>query len=69
WLTPAGYEQVQYVYSLLLAWITDKLSRSPGFAVRPDRAQVEAALGRVAYRVIAQRDWNEDTATEAIASR
>ena len=56
-------------YSLLLAWIIDKLSRSPGFAVRPDRAQVEDALGRVAYRVIAQRDWNEDTATEAIASR
>ncbi|MFV8315438.1 MDR family MFS transporter [Mycobacterium sp. 23] len=69
WLTPAGVEQVQYVYSLLLAWIIDKLSRSPGFAVRPDRAQVEDALGRVAYRVIAQRDWNEDTATEAIASR
>lgn len=69
WLTPAGVEQVQYVYSLLLAWIIDKLSRSPGFAVRPDRAQVEEALGRVAYRVIAQRDWNEDTATEAIASR
>ncbi|KQH78168.1 MFS transporter [Mycobacterium gordonae] len=69
WLTPAGVEQVQYVYSLLLAWIIDKLSRSPGFAVRPDRAQVEDALGRVAYRVIAQRDWNEDSATEAIASR
>ncbi|MDP7724734.1 MDR family MFS transporter [Mycobacterium sp. TY814] len=69
WLTPAGVEQVQYVYSLLLAWIIDKLSRSPGFAVRPDRAQVEAALGRVAYRVIAQRDWNDDSATEAIASR
>lgn len=69
WLTPAGVEQVQYVYSLLLAWIIDKLSRSPGFAVRPDRAQVEAALGRVAYRVIAQRDWNDDSATEATASR
>ncbi|OBK56078.1 MFS transporter [Mycobacterium gordonae] len=69
WLTPVGFEQVQYVYSLLLAWIIDKLSRSPGFAVRPDRSQVEAALGRVAYRVIAQRDWSEDTATEAIVSR
>ncbi|WP_205873028.1 MDR family MFS transporter [Mycobacterium camsae] len=68
-LTPAGVEQVQYVYSLLLAWIIDKLFRSPGFAVRPDRDQVEAALGRVAYRVIAQRDWSEGSAPEVIAGR
>jgi len=60
WLTPAGVQQVDYVYSLLLAWITDKLSRSPGFEGRPDRGQVEAALQRIAHRVLAQRDWHDD---------
>lgn len=60
-LTPAGRQQVEYVYDLLLTWTIDKLSRSAGFAGRPDRAVVEAALSRVAYRVIAQRDWGEDS--------
>jgi hypothetical protein len=69
WLTPAGTQQVDYVYALLLEWITDKLSRSPGFAARPDRDEVAAALGRVAYRVIAQRDWPEDSPQPAIAGR
>jgi hypothetical protein len=59
--------QVDYVYSLLLGWIIDKLARSPGFAGRPDRHEVEAALGRVAYRVLAQRDWGEDAPTAAIS--
>lgn len=31
WLTPAGAQQVGYVHSLLLAWLVDKLGRSPGF--------------------------------------
>ena len=35
WLTQPGVQQVDYVYSLLLAWIVDKLSRSPGFEGRP----------------------------------
>jgi EmrB/QacA subfamily drug resistance transporter len=69
WLTPAGTQQVDYVYALLLEWITDKLARSPGFAGRPDRAAVAAALGRVAYRVIAQRDWPEESPRPAIAGR
>ncbi|MDT5219470.1 MAG: hypothetical protein QOF15_1575 [Mycobacterium sp.] len=69
WLTPAGTQQVDYVYALLLEWITDKLARSPGFAGRPDRAAVAAALGRVAYRVIAQRDWPEEAPQPAIACR
>lgn len=67
-LTPAGREQVDYVYSLLLNWVIDKLSRSPGFAGRPDRRDVEAALGRIAYRIIAQRDWFEDSPPKAIAA-
>jgi hypothetical protein len=33
---------------------------------RPDRRQVEAALGRVAERVLAQRDWHEEPPTVAI---
>jgi EmrB/QacA subfamily drug resistance transporter len=60
WLTPAGNQQVDYVYSLLLAWIVDKLSRSPGFEGRPDRRQVEVALEHVAHQVLAQRDWYDD---------
>jgi hypothetical protein len=66
-LTPAGVQQVDYVYSLLLGWIVDKLARSPGFAGRPDRRVVEAALERVAYRVLVQRDWGDDAPTLAIS--
>ena len=60
WLTAAGNQQVDYVYSLLLAWIVDKLSRSPGFEGRPDRRQVEVALEHVAHQVLAQRDWYDE---------
>ncbi|OBK55511.1 MFS transporter [Mycobacterium kubicae] len=67
WLTPAGVQQVDYVYSLLLGWIMDKLERSPGFAGRPDRRHVEDALGHVAYRLLVQRDWGGDAPTMAIA--
>jgi len=63
WLTPSGVQQVNYVYSLLLAWIADKLARSPSYAGRPDRREVEAALERIAHRVLAQRDWHEDAPT------
>lgn len=68
WLTPAGGQQVAYVHSLLLAWLVDKLARSPGFEGRPDRRAVEAALDRVAHRVLAQRDWHEEQPTAAIPS-
>lgn len=68
WLTPAGGQQVAYVQSLLLAWLVDKLARSPGFAGRPDRRAVEAALERVAHRVLAQRDWHDERPTVAIPS-
>ncbi|GLE52579.1 MFS transporter [Mycobacterium montefiorense] len=60
WLTTAGTQQVDYVYSLLLAWIVDKLSRSPSYQGRPDRHEVEIALQRIAHRVLAQRDWHDD---------
>ena len=52
------------MYSLLLAWIADKLARSPSFEGRPDRRDVEAALERIAHRVLAQRDWHDETPTQ-----
>ncbi|MFZ1179099.1 MAG: hypothetical protein WAO15_23165, partial [Mycobacterium sp.] len=48
--------------------LVDKLARSPGFEGRPDRRAVEAALERVADRVLAQRDWHDDQPTTAIKS-
>ena len=66
WLTPAGAQQVAYVHSLLVAWLVDKLARSPGFEGRPDRRAVQAALERVAHRVLAQRDWHDEAPTTAI---
>jgi hypothetical protein len=66
WLTQSGVQQVDYVYSLLLAWILDKLARSPSFEGRPDRRQVEAALERIAHRVLTQRDWHDEPPTTAI---
>ncbi|OBA73479.1 MFS transporter [Mycobacterium sp. 1554424.7] len=66
WLTQAGAQQVDYVQALLVAWLVDKLERSPGFEGRPDRRQVQAALERVAHRVLAQRDWDSEHPTVAI---
>lgn len=68
WLTAAGAQQVGYVHSLLVAWLVDKLARSPGFEGRPDRRAVQAALERVAHRVLAQRDWHDEAPTTAIDS-
>ena len=59
WLTPAGTREVDFVSSLLQGWIIDKLTRSPNFQGRPDRAQVEAALNRITHRIVAQPDWDE----------
>jgi len=61
-----GVQQVDCVYSLLLARILDKLARSPSFEGRPDRRQVEAALERIAHRVLAQRDWHDEPPTMTI---
>jgi EmrB/QacA subfamily drug resistance transporter len=59
WLTPAGAREVDFISSLLQGWIIDKLTRSPNFQGRPDRAQVEAALNRITHRIVAQPDWDE----------
>lgn len=66
WLTAAGAQQVSYVHSLLVGWLVDKLARSPGFDGRPDRRVVEAALNRVAGRVLAQQDWSDESPTMKI---
>ena len=59
WLTPSGQQQVDFVTNLMHDWIAGKLAQAPGFDGRPDRAQVDAALDRIAHRVVAQRDWHE----------
>ena len=60
WLTPPGLRQVDFVSTLLQEWIVDKLTRSPNFEGSPDRAQVEAALNRIARRIVVQPDWGDD---------
>ncbi|HTZ15380.1 MAG TPA: MDR family MFS transporter [Mycobacterium sp.] len=60
WLTPSGMRQVDFVSTLLQGWIVDKLTRSPNFQGSPDRAQVEAALNRIAHRIVVQPDWGDD---------
>lgn len=60
WLTPVGAREVDFVTSLLLEWIVDKLARSPAVEGRPDRRQVEAAVERITARAVTQRDWYED---------
>jgi EmrB/QacA subfamily drug resistance transporter len=60
WLTPRGMHQVDFITTLIREWIVDKLTRSPSFQGRPDRAGVDAALDRITRRIVAQPDWSED---------
>lgn len=60
WLTQLGARQVDCASSALVSRIVDKLATSPTFEGRPDREQVEAALERIAHRVLVQRDWDDD---------
>lgn len=55
-LTRAGLRQVTFVTSLVQDWVSDKLARSPGFEGRPDRAEVEGALQRIAHRALVDPD-------------
>jgi hypothetical protein len=56
------------VSSALINRIVEKLASSPTFEGRPDRATVEAALERIAHRVLVQRDWDDERAQLAAAS-
>jgi hypothetical protein len=60
WLTQSGIRQVDFLSDEIAGWIVDKLGESPTFEGRPDHDEVQAALERVAHRVLAQRDWDED---------
>ncbi|MDV3126335.1 MFS transporter [Mycobacterium sp. 21AC1] len=62
WLTQRGSRQVDAVSAALVRRISDKLATSPSYNIRPDRAQVEAALERIAHRSLLQRDWGDDRA-------
>jgi EmrB/QacA subfamily drug resistance transporter len=60
WLTASGARQVEFVSALIRDWIVDKLSRTPNFEGRADRASVGAALDRIAHQIVAQPDWGGD---------
>ncbi len=60
WPTGRGLRQVDFVRSLIVARIMQQLGRSSEFESRLDLVEVEAALDRVAQRVLVQRSWNED---------
>lgn len=62
WLTQSGAQQVDAASSALVGRIVAKLEASPAFEGRPDRGEVEAALERIALRLLVQRDWDDDRA-------
>ncbi|MGE0783589.1 MDR family MFS transporter [Mycolicibacterium sp.] len=69
WLTQSGAQQVTAATSALAGRIVEKLAASPTFEGRPDRRDVEAALERVAQRLLVQRDWDDDRAELAAAKK
>lgn len=60
WLTQSGARQVDSATAALVSRIIEKLETSPTFEGRPDRADVEAALERIAQRLLVQREWDDD---------
>jgi EmrB/QacA subfamily drug resistance transporter len=68
WLTQAGMKQVDAISAAIVGRIVDKLATSSSFEGRPDRLQVEAALERIAYRILVQRDWTDGRAELVAAS-
>lgn len=69
WLTQSGARQVEAATSALSSRIVQKLETSPTFEGRPDRGEVEAALERIAQRLLLQREWNDDRAELATAQK
>ena len=61
WLTQAGAREVEAVSTTLVSRMVDKLAQSPTFGGRPDRDEVEAALERIAHRMLVQRDWSGES--------
>ena len=60
WLTQAGISQVNTLSAAIVGRIVEKLAQSPSFEGRPDRVHVDAALERIAHRMLVQRDWTDD---------
>ncbi|MCX2713293.1 MDR family MFS transporter [Mycolicibacterium sp. J2] len=67
WLTQSGADQVDAVTAALVGRIVDKLAEAPDYQGRPDRLQVEAALERIAHRMLVQREWLDDRPALAAA--
>jgi hypothetical protein len=59
-LTESGLRQIEALAALIVGWIADHLTQSPGFEEQPDHHEMDAALEGLAYRILAQRDWFED---------
>jgi len=60
WLTQAGRRQVDFLSSAVVEYWADKLEQSATFDGRPDRDEIQAALERIAHRLLVQRDWADD---------
>ena len=69
WLTQNGARQVAAASAALVSRIVEKLAASPSFDGRPDRDDVEAALERIAMRLLVQRDWDDDRNELAAAGK
>ena len=59
WLTQAGARQVDVAIGALVAKLVQRLAEAPDYRGRPDKLQVEAALERIAHRMVLQREWTE----------
>lgn len=55
WLTQAGVRQIDVVSAAIVGRIVHKLDTSESFEGRADRLEVEAALERIAHRLLVQR--------------
>lgn len=62
WLTQTGMRQIDAVSTVIVGRIQDKLDTSTGFRERPDRLRVEAALERIAHRLLVQGEWGREDA-------
>ena len=68
WLTQAGAKQVDALSAAHRRPHRRQAGPSPTFEGRPDRDEVEAALERIAHRMLVQRDWTDDR-SELTAAR
>jgi EmrB/QacA subfamily drug resistance transporter len=68
WLTQTGLRQVDLVSSTIARSIADRLAASPNFEGRPDRIEVEAALERIAHRMLCQRAWEPGEIKDPVAA-